>query len=135
MTDANTTLTAAKAAFPELWPEEDAMQVVLQQHGGPGGLTIARQEVLDRVQRALDAVEGNDEDTIPPGTESITLQLPKDAKMVQQALAIVMYIDSEGRVAYSVRTIGEGVISSWLGMNVLTQNHLLRRAGLTDEED
>lgn len=130
MTDVDKVLKAAKAAFPELWPDEDAMQVLLQQHGGKGGLAIQRQAALGRVQAALEAAGA---DPAGDATQRVVLIMPDDAMMIQQTLAIITYIDESGKVAYSIRTLGEGLVSSWLGMNVLAQHYLLQQAGLDGE--
>jgi hypothetical protein len=61
------------------------------------------------------------------GVPTITLALPEGAQMLQQSLTIAMYLDDHGRSAYTVACVGEGLTSSWLGMNVLCQDFLLKQ--------
>lgn len=61
------------------------------------------------------------------GTPTITLTLPEGAKMLSQSLTIATYLDDHGNTAYTVACVGQGLTSSWLGMNVLCQDYLLRQ--------
>jgi hypothetical protein len=109
-------LAAAKAAFPALWPDEEVEN--------KAGYAFARTDALSVITKAIDAYEA-----APTGdtTQVVSLVMPPDAAMVQQTLATVSYLDREGRMAYSVRCIGEGPLSTWLGMGILTQDYLLQQ--------
>lgn len=127
---------AAKAAYPELWPE-DANDFPIPGAAGRAVMARHRTEVVDRITKALQAAEefgaAPDEgefEVVPLGDFAISL--PEDAAMVQQVLTTVTYIDNEGKTAYVVRTKGEGLLTSWLGMSILTQNYLLNLPSMPD---
>jgi hypothetical protein len=112
---------AAKAAYPELWPEGD----VPMEHRA--GLAIARQQAVTRIAAAVEAADSEgDSQTLG----KVDIALPDDAAMVQQTLTVVAFIDNEGRTAYSVFTTGEGLLASWVGMAALAQNYLLHQGGM-----
>jgi hypothetical protein len=112
-------LAAAKAAYPELWPEDPLKEADMPR----GPLAFARQDAIERVGRALEAYENVKPEV---GAGPVVLMPPEDAALVQQVLAVTSYIDNTGRTTYSVRCIGEGLSTTWLGMGVLAQNWLLQ---------
>jgi hypothetical protein len=127
-------LAASKAAWPMLWedagPDASAEERAAQMN--------ARQASLDMMGKALDAaaevpVEAEDVEGFPPTDGTLlgdwTLNLPEDTAMVQQILTMVCFINNEGRTAYAVRFMGEGLKTSWLGMATLAQDYILRMPG------
>mgnify|MGYP001572792488 CR=1 FL=1 len=136
MTDLDGIVAAAKAAYPELWPEDEKKW----QLGARAALVHSRQAVIERVTNAVEAYEQATASTPPQvfeiqlpsdaamiqlPSDAAMIQLPSDAAMIQQVLTVIAYLDGDGQTAYSVRTTGEGLISSWLGMCVLAQDYLL----------
>ena len=147
----------AQAAWPELWPDNWSSLAPSDRLAYAG----VRQTAIDRMAEALKAVaEASDEEVMrvkrqreafnelrdleadldekeaPAGkssltAEEVTIKLPEDAAMVQQVLATIVYVDHDGQTAYDVRTMGEGLRTTWLGMNVLTQDYLLKPPGST----
>lgn len=128
---------AAKAAFPELWP--DNLRELSPD--ARAALAFSRQQALTRVGAAIAAYElaGDEEaheEALGQATIGVaedegialadfTIGLPEDAAMVLQVITTISYVDTEGRTVYVVRTMGEGQRTSWLGMCVLTQDYLL----------
>lgn len=119
---------AAKAAYPELWPE-DWEQLPASHRAS---LTITRQGAIGKVTAAIQAYEAaatpekedGQAEQVPLADFSISM--PDDAAMIQQVLTAITYIDTEGRTAYVVRTMGEGLRTSWLGMCALAQDYILK---------
>lgn len=119
---------AAKAAYPELWPDNFA------ELPAPNKASLAyhRQAAMDRVKAGIEAYsETSAGEPSLTSLQEVTLALPDDAAMVQQVLATIAYIDNDGQTAYVVRTLGEGLRTTWLGLNVLTENYLLNMPGVT----
>lgn len=135
---------AAKAAYPELWPDSGEEPRGYESSAGKANLAVRRQAALGRVVKALEIYEGavgeeaaiEQAEVVTPLTDFV-VGLPEDAAMVQQVLTTVTYLNHEGQTAYVVRTMGEGLRTSWLGMCVLTQDYLLRQpyASREDEDD
>lgn len=126
-------LIAAQAAFPELWPSEEPKDPSTR-----AGLAIARQQAMDRAGNAIAAFEASvagDEEGDPAVMGDLAIEMPEGAAMLLQTLVTIAYIDEEGRTAYVVRTMGEGMRSSWLGMCVLTQDYLLKLPALPPRDD
>jgi hypothetical protein len=115
--DAARVEAAAKAAFPEFWSED--LEELKPQYKAL--VTIRRQEVIDKMVKGLESYEA----TRNPAT--VVLEPPDGAAMVQQVLVTTMFIDNDGRTAYTVRCLGEGLLNSWLGMGVMAQDYLLQR--------
>ena len=133
---------SAKAAFPELWPDN-------AEKLGPeaqAGLVYQRQNAIDRTVAALAAyvdaepevetvdlpvgdVEAEPESEEGEGVllDSVTLSLPEDAAMVQQTMTVLTYIDEQGRTAHAMHFTGDGQRTSWLGMCVLAQDYILKQ--------
>lgn len=133
MADGEKIAAAAKAAFPELWPAEDAYTAFGRTPPfPPGELAYLRQDAVDRIIKAIEVLqqpEAAGEDSHEAGPiplADFTIEMPDDAAMIQQVLTTITYIDNDGRTAYVVRTMGEGLRTSWLGMCVLTQDYILR---------
>lgn len=116
---------ATKEAYPELWP--DNWQELPGQN--KASLAYHRQAAMDRVAKAIESYGAPQSGGLV--SQEVTLELPEDAAMIQQVLATITYIDHEGSTAYVVRTMGEGLRTTWLGMNVLTQDYLLKMPGVT----
>jgi hypothetical protein len=128
VTDNSANLEAAtKAAYPELWP--DNWNELAPQN--KASLAYHRQAAMDRARLAIEAYAERSADNSGLTAQEVTLGLPEDAAMIQQVLATITYIDNEGSTAYVVRTMGEGLRTTWLGMNVLTQDYLLKMQGVT----
>lgn len=124
MSDHSAQLEAAtKAAYPELWP--DNWNELPAQN--KASLAYHRQAAMERVSAAISAY-GESGGGLT--AQEVTLSLPDDAAMIQQVLATITYIDHEGTTAYVVRTMGEGLRTTWLGMNLLTQDYLLKMPGV-----
>lgn len=134
---------AAKAAYPDLWPDD------YNKLPGPtkAAITNMRQQATEIVVRALNAAD-QVEDSAPDGDEApdtsgaifntladVTVALPQDAAMLEQVLTVVTYVAKDGRTAYVVRTMGEGLRTSWLGMLVLAQDYLLKLPAAWRAED
>jgi hypothetical protein len=120
---------ATQEAYPELWP--DSWQDLPSQN--KASLAFHRQAALDRVVKAVQAYEQDPVATSPSLTaQEVTIALPEDAALVQQVLTGISYIDTEGRSAYIVRTMGEGLRTSWLGMLVLAQDYILKLPSIPD---
>lgn len=128
MTDNSARLEAAtKEAYPELWPPYyDDLPAQ-----NKASLAHHRQAAIERVRAAVQAYGEQSAGNSGLTAQEVTLALPDDAAMVQQVLATITYIDHEGSTAYVVRTMGEGLRTTWLGMNVLTQDYLLKMPGVT----
>jgi hypothetical protein len=120
-TDSTRLLAAAKAAYPELWPDPVKGDGQPAGQWGPADLVYARQSAVDRILAAVEAYEAAAESS----NLTVTLGLPEDARMVQQAVSVVMYLDENGRSVFMFLSDGEGTISAWLGMTVLLQDHIL----------
>jgi phage tail protein X len=121
---------ATKAAYPELWPDN---WNELPPHN-KASLAYHRQAAMERARVAIESyAEANAGAAANSGlaAQEVTLALPDDAAMIQQVLATITYIDHEGATAYVVRTMGEGLRTTWLGMNALTQDYLLKMPGVT----
>lgn len=131
--DVEKTMAAAKAAYPELWPDSGDEPYGYSGPTGKATLARRRQAAIGRIGRALEAYGEHasemptdpDDDLSSIALADFAISLPEDAAMVQQVLTTVTYIDQEGKTAYVVRTMGEGLLTSWLGMSILTQNYLL----------
>jgi hypothetical protein len=119
-------LAAAKAAYPEFWP-------ALHRAEDMPMLTMQRQAIIDRIGAALEAAEAHEPDA-PQGLQTLAIVVPQDAAMVQQSLTVLAYLDHNGETAYSVQALGEGLMSSWLGMGVLAQDYLLREMRQANDE-
>lgn len=136
-------LKAAQSAFPELWETPDSE--VPKQHRG--NLAMARQRALTITTDAVTGWEAADEEVPAEVLEEleeiskesafgdIKVALPDDAAMVQQVLTVVTYLDNEGVTAYVVRTSGDGLMTSWLGMCMLAQNYLLHLPARESEDN
>jgi hypothetical protein len=122
--DPNRIITATKAAFPELWESGSDVHDDALKGMEASALATARQNALSRVGQAIAAY---DENVGGDPTPAIMLVLPEDAAMLEQALVTLTYFDKDGKLSYSVQTMGDGVLSTWLGMGVLAQNYLLRQ--------
>lgn len=146
---------AAMAMFPELWEDANpdwgpgALAIARQQAVDRVAAGFAAVEALERPAEeefvvpddlsSLDdtpAASGEDEPEKPArrlaqvsadgeGVPQVILNLPEGAKILQQSLTIAMYLDENGASAYTVACLGEGLTSTWLGMNVLCQDYLL----------
>lgn len=127
MADADRLEAATKEAYPELWPDNFA-ELPPQ---NKASLAFHRQSAMDRISRAVEAYGEQSSGGGGLTAQEVTLGLPEDAAMIQQVLATIMYLDHDGDTAYVVRTMGEGLRTSWLGMNVLTQDYLLKMPGIT----
>lgn len=104
------TTAAAKAMFPEAWPEGEEAMSPFQR----GQLTMVKQNAIDRAQAGLEAVE-----TGP------VIEYPDDAIMVEQTLIVFSYLDKDGNLAVGIRTRGEGTLTNWLGMADVAKHYLL----------
>jgi hypothetical protein len=116
---------AAKAAYPELWP--DNWKDLPGQN--KASLAFHRQAALDRVTAALEAYQGTEgEKAALEGDRphAITLAVPSDAAMVQQVLGIIAYLTEDGQTAYAVLSSGDGLRASWVGMCAIAQDYLLK---------
>lgn len=144
MAEADRLLAAAKVMFPQLWETPDS-EVPM---GHKVALTMARQRAMDKVVAGIEAYHMHvDTDELPaeevvagatpveaskpePQQEitplgEFNVGLPSDAAMVQQVLVVITYIDNEGGTAHMIKTSGEGLRTTWLGMCVLAQDYLL----------
>jgi len=118
---------ATKAAYPELWPDDfDALPPQ-----NKASLAYHRQAAMDRARAAIEAYGEKRPASGGLTAQEVPIRLPGDAALVQQVLVTVAYIDTEGRTAYDVSTMGEGLMTTWLGMNTLTQHYLLNQPGST----
>lgn len=60
------------------------------------------------------------------GEQQITsFELPNDCAIVIDQLLIVSYLKPDGSNAYMIATRGQGMITSFLGLTVVAQDHLL----------
>jgi hypothetical protein len=112
-------LAAATAAYPELFGEN-----VPAAGGNPANRALVKQDILARIARAVKAAD----DANPV----IKIAPPPDAQMVLQTLAAVTYLNEDGNTLFAVYTQGDGQLTSWLGMNVMTQDYLLSKGGFTN---
>jgi hypothetical protein len=118
-------LTAAKAAFPELWTDEDG------KNAEPWKV-MHRQESLTLMARALQAIGETDGPVGPAGpgkAHIVSLVMPAEVAMVDRTLAVTSYFDANGQTAYAFSALGEGQMATWLGMSVLLQDWIIRTAG------
>jgi hypothetical protein len=128
VTDSSKIEAAAKAAFPELWPTTEE-ELSLPQRAAR---TFNRQYAIERITKAIEAYNeapGEMGDADPVELANFGIELPSDAAIVQQVLTAITYVDNDGKMAYTVNTQGEGLLTTWLGMVVLTQNYLLAHYG------
>lgn len=130
MTDSTKLEAAVKAAYPELWPDDWEQLPGLNK----ASLAYHRQAAMDRLRLGIEAyAEAQSEGGGSSPLADYSISLPEDAAMIQQVLTIVSYIDNDGRTAYVVRTMGDGLRTSWLGMCVLAQDYILKLPSVTDE--
>lgn len=116
---------AAKAYAPELWPDDLSDYSPMQR----GQLALLRQAIIERMTATLQAVDDFDiHEKYGKFAQSKTgtFELPADAAMLEQTLVAFTYIDHEGKTAYGVRTVGEGLLTTWLGMADLAKHFLLQ---------
>ena len=123
MLDQEKLLAATKAAYQELWPDDDFADRLSPPQ--KAGVAFNRQQAIDRTAKAIEAYGQSMISTSDP--QKVVLAMPEDLAMVQQVLATVVYLDKEGVTSYAVVKSGEGLMSTWLGMGVLTQDYLLQQ--------
>jgi len=108
---------AARAYSPELWPDDLSGYTPMQR----GQLTFLRQGVIERITAALAAADEAERGKVGK------FDLPDDVGMLEQTLVAFSYIDREGKTAYGVRSAGEGLLTTWLGMAELAKHFLLQQ--------
>ena len=69
----------------------------------------------------------DDEPDSPPPTNSHRIEVPlhSSAAMVTSAIAVVSYLDDEGKNCYQVRYEGDLSLSNYLGLTILAQQQIM----------